>query len=109
MLKVPSRCHSSEFMDALDIESTKDFCIRMKIKFAIRLSNNTFTKNILDFMCMVKDHNTTEIANLLNLNSDYDSTALILACKNYVEVSTRAKFEQKKKSYLLQRRKSREN
>jgi len=107
MLKIPTRCHSSELMDALDIESTKDFCIRMKIKYAIRLSNNTFTKNILDFMCMVKDHNsfTTEIANLLNLNSDYDSTALILACKNYVEVSTRAKFEQKKKILLTSTKK----
>jgi hypothetical protein len=97
MLKIPTRCHSTDLMDALDIEPTKNFCLRMKIKFVIRLASNVFTYQMLENMILHKDQSsfTTEIANHLSLNQDYDLIALLNACENFLQMSKTKKNSQK--------------
>jgi hypothetical protein len=99
MLKIPTRCHSTDLMDALDIEPTKSFCLRMKIKFVIRLASNSFTYHMLDKMVLNKDQSsfTSEIAHHLNLNPDYDLIALLNACEDFLTMSKIKKYSQKKK------------
>jgi hypothetical protein len=84
-------------MDALDIEPTKNFCLRMKIKFVIRLASNVFTYQMLENMILHKDQSsfTTEIANHLSLNQDYDLIALLNACENFLQMSKTKKNSQK--------------
>jgi len=86
MLKIPKRCHSTSLLEALDIETTKSYCIRMKIKFVLRLNNNEHTRKMLIFMCNDREQNsfTSEVAKHLNLNQDYDHSALIIACEAFV-------------------------
>ena len=92
---IPIRCHSTDLMDALDIEPTKSFCLRIEIKFVIRLASNVFTYHMLDKMILDKDQSrfTSEIANHLNLNPDYDFFALLNACENYLMMSNTKNYQ----------------
>jgi hypothetical protein len=98
MLKIPKRCHSSSLLEALHIETTKSYCIRMKIKFVLRLNNNVHTHKMLMFMCNDREQNsfTSEKAKHLNLNQDYDHSALIIACESFLKQSKVEKYQQKK-------------
>jgi hypothetical protein len=52
MLKIPKRCHSTSLLEALDIETTKSYCIRMKItiQFVLRLNNNEHTRKMIKYL-----------------------------------------------------------
>jgi len=79
LLKLPTRCHTTDLVDALNIEQTNRYLQRMKLKFLIRLSKNELTLKILKFQVSMKysDSFTEEIAVYLGLNHDYDLENLI--------------------------------
>jgi len=42
LLRIPTRCHTTDLVDALNIEQTNRYLHRMKLKFLIRLSKNEY-------------------------------------------------------------------
>jgi hypothetical protein len=69
LLKLPTRCHTSDLVDALNIEQTNRYLQRMKLRFLIRLSKNELKLKILKFQVSMKysDSFTEEIAVYLGL------------------------------------------
>ena len=46
LLRIPTRCHTTDLVDSLNIEQTNRYLHRMKLKFLIRLSKNEYTHKI---------------------------------------------------------------
>ena len=44
---MPTRCHTTDLVDALNVEQTNRYLHRMKLKFLIRLSKNELTLLII--------------------------------------------------------------
>jgi len=79
LLRIPTRCHTTDLVDALNIEQTNRYLQRMKLKFLIRLSKNEYTHKMLEFQINMKysESFVEEIANFLGLKHDYDLETLI--------------------------------
>ena len=79
LLRIPTRCHTTDLVDALNIEQTNRYLHRMKLKFIIRLSKNECTLKMLEFQINMKyaESFVEEIARFLGLNHDYDLETLI--------------------------------
>ncbi len=48
LLRIPTRCHTTDIVDALNIEQTNRYLNRIKLKFLIRLTKNDLTRGILN-------------------------------------------------------------
>ena len=79
LLKLPTRCHTTDLVDALNVEQTNRYLHRMKLKFLIRLSKNELTLEILEFQVNMKYSGSfvEEIVSYLGLRHDYDLQSLI--------------------------------
>jgi hypothetical protein len=79
LLRIPSRCHTTNLFDALNIEQTNRYLKRMKCKFMARIDSNTLTKQIAEFICELRIENsfTTDLAKIMEMNSAYDYDALV--------------------------------
>jgi hypothetical protein len=76
ILRIPTRCRTTDLFDALKIEQTNDYLIRMKLKFILRLDTNELTKSMLNTMCNMPYTNSfiSEIGSILNLKElDYET------------------------------------
>jgi hypothetical protein len=54
LLKLPTRCHTTDLVDALNIAQTNRYLQRMKLKFLIRLSKNELTLKLLEYQVNMK-------------------------------------------------------
>ncbi len=79
LLRIPSRCHTTNLVDALNIEQTNRYLHRMKLKFLIRLSEHELTRKILEFSIETNFEGsfTSEIAKYLRLGHDYDLDCML--------------------------------
>jgi hypothetical protein len=79
LLRIPTRCHTTDLFDALNIEQTIRYLKRMKCKFMARINKNEYTKQTAEFICNLKCENTftSHLAKTLSMNQDYDYDALV--------------------------------
>jgi len=95
MLKIPTRCRTTDLFDSLRIEQSADYLLRMKLKFLLRLDSNDLIRPICESLADLKFENsfTTEIASHLEL-TDYTYESLLVSAAVMVK-----KMDQSKKSY----------
>ncbi len=79
LLRIPTRCHTTDIVDALNIEQTNRYLNRMKLKFLIRLTKNDLTREILNISIETNYENSfvSEIAKYLKLSHDYNLESMV--------------------------------
>ena len=88
LLRIPTRCHTTDIVDALNIEQTNRYLNRiMKLKFLIRLTNNDLTREILNISIDTNYENSfvSEIARYLNLSHDYNLESMVEYAKTQIK------------------------
>ena len=84
LLRIPTRCHTTDIVDALNIEHTNRYLNRMKLKFLIHLTKNDLTREILNILIETNYENSfvSEIAKYLKLRHDYNLDSMMEYAKS---------------------------
>lgn len=85
LIRIPTRCHTTDLFTGLNVEQTNNYLIRMKLKFLIRLDQNEFTNKVMRSLTELnlEESFSTQIANQLELK-DYDYETLISSAKQKI-------------------------
>ena len=85
LIRIPTRCHTTDLFTGLNIKQKNNYLMRMKLKFLIRLDQNEFTNIVMRSLTELNSEESfsTQIANQLELK-DYDYETLISSAKQKI-------------------------